>query len=124
MTSALYVTDDDKFWKEAGDESYYPMRFIEYSDGGSVRAFRRSSMFLEKGDYWSLDNITLSYNVPKELVSKFGIKGVNVYSTARNVAMWKASGVLDPRTVSKTGYYNGNGYPISRSFIFGLQFQF
>ena len=123
FTSALYKTDDSKFWKSPGDKSYYPMRYISYSDGGSVRAFRKSSMFLEKGDYWSLDNVTLSYNVPKNILSNFKIRGLNFYATARNVFMWKASGVLDPRTVSKTGYYNGDGYPLSSSFIFGLQLQ-
>lgn len=124
FTKALYKVDSDKFWREPGDNSYYPMRYVSYSDGGSVRAFRRSSMFLEKGDYWSLDNITLSYNLPKNLLSSMKIRGVNVYGTARNVFLWKQSGVLDPRAVSKTGYYNGNGYPISRSFVMGFQFQF
>ena len=121
---ALYQTDDSKFWSKPGDGSYYPMRFISYADGGSVRAFRRSSMFLEKGDYWSIDNVTLSYNLPKKLLSSIKLRGLNLYGTAQNVFMWKASGVLDPRTVSKTGYYSGDGYPISRSFIFGLRLQF
>lgn len=100
------------------------MRYISYSDGGSVRAFRRSSMFLEKGNYWSIDNVTLSYNLPKKLLSTMHLRGVNVYGTARNIFMWKLSGVLDPRAVSKTGYYNGDGYPVSSSFIFGVQLQF
>jgi len=124
FTTALYKTDASKFWTKPGDGAYYPMRYISYSDGGSVRAFRRSSMFLEKGDYWSIDNVTFSYNLPKKMLSKLKIRGLNVYGTGRNVFMWKASGVLDPRTVSKTGYYNGGGYPLSSSFIFGLQLQY
>jgi|GEM_PF-327843 len=123
VTSALYKTDESKFWKGPGDGSYYPMQYVEYSDGGSVRAFRRSSMFIEKGDYWSVDNATLSYNVPKDILASLKIRGLNIYCTGNNLLMWKKSGVLDPRTVSKTGYYNGDGYPISRSFILGLQFQ-
>jgi TonB-linked SusC/RagA family outer membrane protein len=124
FTDALYQTDDTKFWKKPGDGSYYPMRYISYADGGSVRAFRRSSMFLEKGDYWSIDNVTLSYNLPKSLLSVIKLRGLNLYGTAQNVFMYKASSVLDPRTVSKTGYYNGDGYPMSRSFIVGLKLQF
>lgn len=124
FTSALYDVEADNFWREPGDGSYYPMRYISYSDGGSVRAFRRSSMFIEKGDYWSLDNMTLSYTLPKKVLSALNLRGVNIYGTARNLYLWKRSGVLDPRAVSKTGYYNGNGYPISKSFIMGLQFQF
>ncbi|WP_081852559.1 SusC/RagA family TonB-linked outer membrane protein [Prevotella sp. 10(H)] len=124
FNSALYKFDSKKFWERPGDGSYYPMIYLGYSDGGSVRAFRRSSMFIEKGDYWSLDNITLSYNLPDKYVSKIGLRGVNVYGTARNVCMWKESGVFDPRQVSKLGYYNGSGYPLSSTFLFGIQFQY
>ncbi|MDR1718511.1 MAG: SusC/RagA family TonB-linked outer membrane protein [Dysgonamonadaceae bacterium] len=124
FTSALYKFDDSKFWREPGDDSYYPMIFIGYSDGGSVRAFRRSSMFIEKGDYWSLDNMTLSYNLPDKILSKIKLRGINIYGTARNVYMWKKSGVFDPRQISKLGYYNGSGYPLSPTFLFGIQFQY
>lgn len=80
-------------------------------------------MFLERGDYWSLDNVTISYNLPTKFISKIGFNRINVYATSNNVLMWKISQVFDPRTVSKTGFYNGGGYPISRNFVFGLQFQ-
>lgn len=121
---ASYKFDESKFWQRPGDGSYYPMMYVSYSDGGSSRSFRRSSMFLEKGDYWSLDNVTLSYNLPKRIISFLKLNRVNAYATVNNAFMWKKSQVLDPRAVSKTGYYNGNGYPISRNYIFGLQFQF
>ena len=123
FSSALYKFDESKFWQKPGDVAPYPMMFISYSDGGSSRLFRKSSMFLERGDYWSLDNVTLSYNLPTKLISKIGFNRINVYATSNNVLMWKISQVFDPRTVSKTGSYNGNGYPISRNFVFGLQFQ-
>jgi iron complex outermembrane receptor protein len=124
FTKALYKFDNIKFWTAPGCGAYYPMIYVSYSDGGSVRSFKNSSMFLEKGDYWSLDNATLSYNLPKKILSILHSRGMNIYGTATNVFMWKASRILDPRQVSKTGYYNGNGYPISRSFILGLQLQF
>ncbi|GAB1416819.1 TonB-dependent receptor [Paludibacter sp.] len=122
--SALYKFDENVFWQKPGDKSKYPMMYITYWDGGTARAFRRSSMFLEPGDYWSLDNVTLSYNLPRSVITFLNLNRVNVYATANNVVMLKKSGVFDPRMLSKTGFYNGNGYPISRNFIFGLQFQF
>lgn len=124
MTSALYVLDKKKFWREPGDGSYYPMIYVEYTSGGSARAFRSSSMYLEKGDYWSIDNITLSYNLPEKVLSSLNFHRVNLYVTFNNVYMWKVSGVSDPRLISKTGYYNGNGYPLSLGTLFGVQFQF
>ncbi|MES1159862.1 MAG: hypothetical protein ABUM51_03830, partial [Bacteroidota bacterium] len=124
FTKALYdLSGSVKFWEKPGDKAYYPMRFITYSDGGSARSFRESSMFIEKGDYWSIDDITLSYNIPKKWTDRIGLRGLNFYSTVRNAYMWKASKVPDPRMITKTGYYNGQGYPINRSLVLGLNVQ-
>jgi iron complex outermembrane receptor protein len=124
FSKALYKLDDSKFWQKPGDGAYYPMIYVAYSDGGSSRNFRRSSMFLEKGDYWSIDNITLSYTFPEKLLRPVSLRGLNVYATVQDALMWKKSGVFDPRRITKTGYYSGDSYPMSRIFIFGLQFQF
>jgi TonB-linked SusC/RagA family outer membrane protein len=35
-----------------------------------------------------LDNISLSYSVPKKIISNFNIQNLNVYATVRNVAVW------------------------------------
>lgn len=121
---ALYKFDDSKFWKAPGDGSYYPMIYVNYWEGGGARSFRMSSMFIEPGDYWSLDNVTLSYDLPHKWLDKIRMRGINVYVTGQNLAMWKKSSVLDPRLVSRTGFYNGSGYPISRTIVFGVQLQF
>lgn len=123
--NALYDFGDDiKFWEKPGDNTYYPMRYINYGDGGSSRSFRRSSMYIEKGDYWNIDNITMSYTLPTQLSSRFSLRGAQVYLTMRDVYMWKKSNVPDPRIVSKTGYYVGQGYPISRNVALGLNINF
>jgi TonB-dependent starch-binding outer membrane protein SusC len=126
FTDALYdLSSDVKFWEKPGDDAFYPMRYISYSDGGSARSFRESSMFIEKGDYWSIDNVTLSYNLPQRLSGRIGMRRINFYTTVRNVFVWKASSTIpDPRLISKTGYYNGEGYPINRSMVLGANIQF
>ena len=121
---ALYRFDESEFWHSPEDGSYYPMMYINYWEGGGARAFRMSSMFLEPGDYWSLDNVTISYNLPKPWVEKLNMRGINVYATGTNLFMWKRSSVTDPRMVSRTGHYNGAGYPISKTLQLGLQLQF
>ena len=124
FTDALYdLSDQIDFWEKPGDKAYYPMRYITYSDGGSARSFRESSMFLEKGDYFSIDAITLSYNLPKPWMDKLGLGRVNIYSTLQNAYMWKESNVPDPRMVSKNGYYNGQGYPINKNLSIGINAQ-
>ncbi len=125
FTTALYdLSNQVDFWEKPGDDAYYPMRYITYSDGGSSRSFRQSSMFIEKGDYWSIDNITISYSLPKQVVGKIRLRGLNVYASLQDAYMWQASKVPDPRLVTKTGYYSGQGYPITRTITFGTNIQF
>ncbi len=121
---ALYKFDDSKFWKRPGDGSYYPMIYVNYWEGGGARSFRMSSMFLERGDYWSIDNINVSYNLPAKWMDKIRMRGINIYVNASNVFLWKRSQVLDPRRVSRTGFYNGEGYPVTQTIVLGAQLQF
>lgn len=121
---ALYKFDESKFWKEPGDNSYYPMLYVNYWEGGGSRMYRKSSMYLERGDYWSVDNVNISYNLPDKWMGAMGIRGINVYLNINNLAMWKRSSVLDPRRVLRTGFYNGEGYPLSQTFVLGAQIQF
>lgn len=78
--------------------------------------------FLENGNYFKLDNITVGWN-PK-LDTKW-ISNLRVYATLKNVfTMTKYSG-LDPANIQSTGLEPGIGrldvYPSARSFSFGLQ---
>ena len=54
-----------------------------YSDDKNIGAnFYRALSFIR------LDNISVGYTVPKALLSKFNIAGVNVYGTIKNVGCW------------------------------------
>lgn len=78
--------------------------------------------FLENGNYFKLDNITLGWN-PK-LNTKW-ISNLRVYATMKNVfTITKYSG-LDPANIQSTGLEPGIGrldvYPSTRNFSFGVQ---
>ncbi|MCK7560046.1 TonB-dependent receptor [Chitinophaga sedimenti] len=81
--------------------------------------------FLEKGDYFKLDNLVLGW------APKIPIKQVNsfrLYGAVRNVfTMTKFTG-LDPTQVGITGLTPGYGnldvYPVTRTFTFGAQVNF
>ena len=68
--------------------------------------------------------MNVSYNLPDKWMSSLGIRGINVYLNVSNLAMFKASTVLDPRKITRTGFYNGEGYPLSQTFVLGAQIQF
>ncbi len=67
-----------------------------------------STRWLTSSDYLSLNNITLGYTLPNELVKRLKIDKLRVYVAADNVALWSSRKGLDPRqsyTASTTARY-------------------
>lgn len=83
--------------------------------------------FLERGDYFKLDMITLGYNL--SIPNCRFLDGLRVYGTVKNVfTITKFSGV-DPSTYQVNGLTPGGQgsrsyYPSTRQFIFGVQLDF
>lgn len=83
--------------------------------------------FLERGDYFKLDQITLGYTLPMPKV-RF-LDSFRIYGTVRNVfTITKYSG-MDPSNFQVNGLtpgaHGGRGYyPTTRQFILGVQLDF
>ncbi len=86
-----------------------------------------SDYFLERGDYFKLDQITLGYTLPMPKM-KF-MDSFRIYGTVRNVfTITKYSG-MDPSNFQVNGLtpgaHGGRGYyPTTRQFILGVQLDF
>lgn len=86
-----------------------------------------SDYFLERGDYFKLDMLTLGYTLPTPKL-RF-LDRVRVYGTVKNVfTITKFSGV-DPSTYQVNGLTPGGQgsrtyYPSTRQFILGVQLDF
>ncbi len=83
-----------------------------------------NSYYIEDGDFWKIDNITLGYNVP---VSVGSIKSLRVYVSSLNSFTLTAYKGIDPE-VSFNGLAPGNDnrdkYPTARTFTFGVNVGF
>ena len=84
-----------------------------------------SDYFLENGNYFKLDNITVGWT-PK-IKTKY-ISNMRLYGTVKNVfTLTKYSG-LDPTTVETTGLWAGVSslevYPVVRNFTIGIQISY
>ena len=83
--------------------------------------------FLERGDYFKLEQLTLGYTL-KTPDLRF-MDGLRIYGSVNNVfTLTKFSGV-DPSTYDVNGLHPGASgdrgfYPSSRQFILGLQIDF
>ncbi|MDE6577475.1 MAG: SusC/RagA family TonB-linked outer membrane protein [Muribaculaceae bacterium] len=91
-----------------------------WSGGGVI-----SSYFLENGDYFKLENVTLGYNVP---VRNKLVDTLRVYLAAKNIfTLTKYSGT-DPSAVTSTGITPGidvsSAYPAATQLTLGVTLKF
>ena len=85
-----------------------------------------AATYVNSADYWKLREVSLSYRVPKDILSKTGvIKSVVIALTGRNLLMWrpKTNVYTDPEfsndASNAAGTTNENQTPPTR--IFGLK---
>ena len=83
---------------------------------------RLSDRFVENGSYLRLKNITLAYNLPKSLLRKLTIEQARVQFSCENVATITGYKGFDPE-VGIDGI-DWSSFPTSRTFNFGLSFNF
>lgn len=62
----------------------------QYANSSSDRWYKSS-------DYFSIDNITLGYTLPKTLIRHIGLQSVRVFGSAENLWIFSARQGLDPR---------------------------
>lgn len=85
-----------------------------------------SSRWIEKGDYLRLQNLTFSYNLPKEVLAKMAkgyLSSFRVYVQGQNLLTATGFKGLDPDLISETGT-SGTSIPVIRSFSVGLNVGF
>ena len=97
-----------------------------YTRNGQITSGKvMTDYFLENGDYFKLDNLTLGWS-PKIASKRFS--NIRIYGTVKNVfTLTKFTG-LDPTIVNVAGLEPGivdlNVYPITRNYSLGLQVTF
>ncbi|WP_033148284.1 TonB-dependent receptor [Prevotella sp. P6B1] len=111
-------------WTEPGQETNIPRLVTgdRYSFGGSVPI----SEHVEKGDFLRLQDITLAYSLPKNILAKIkSINNVRIYGQITNAFIITGYSGVDPE-LSANGNsnttpgvdYNTGGY--GRTFTFGI----
>lgn len=110
-----------KRWEKEGDIATHPKAI----NGGNKNSNKSSSRYLEKGNYFSLRNLSLGYSIPEKLCGKLGLQRVNVSCSADNLfTLTPFSGISPQLSDSSTDGYAGTIYPLSRRIVFGLNVSF
>jgi TonB-linked SusC/RagA family outer membrane protein len=107
-----------------GDADFGQKNFIRQGAStvgtGSGYASDVSTM-ISKGDFLALREIYLSYDLPKNIMSKIGSTGMSVFASVTNVGYLTKYKGLNPETY--TGFDPG-GYPRPRQFTLGASLRF
>ncbi|WP_026705714.1 SusC/RagA family TonB-linked outer membrane protein [Flavobacterium soli] len=88
-----------------------------------------SDRYVEDGSYLRIQNLTLGYNLPADLISKIKMSRVRVYGSVQNLYTFTDYSGYDPEIGSfnqsplLSGIDNGR-YPSPRTFAFGVNLEF
>lgn len=100
-----------------------------YTDSYSNMNNRISDAYIEDGSYIRLQNVSLSYTLPRKLISKWYITNLKVYCNIQNLFTITEYSGYDPEVGSLWGDALKNGidysrYPSPRIYTFGLNVSF
>ena len=110
-------------WLKQGDIALYPRPYNDEYDNARYA----NSFYVEDGSFIRLQNVRLSYNLPKNWCRKCGVKGINLYAFVNNALTWtKYSGfdpefsTSDPLQIGRDNYR----YPKKREYGVGMSVNF
>lgn len=124
---ATFFKEHLDYWTEENPNSYYPKPYLHTAGGIGIyqnRNMQTSSRYLQNAAYIRLKNITLSYDLPKEVLNHIGLQKIQVFFTGEN--LWtstKLAKMYDPEGVFTGASYGGEAgknYPMNKVVSFGL----
>ena len=112
-------------WEKKGDIATHPKAVLN----GNKSANSISSRYLEDGSYFRIKNVTLGYELPKNLIQKAHMTRCRIYFSADN--LWTATKFsgMDPEITLTTSAYELAGmystnYPVGQTFQAGVEISF
>ena len=103
------------FWAEDTPDARLPRPYINGGHGNR----QTSTLYLQDGSYLRLKQLTLGYTIPQSLTRKLSISKARFYITGQNIlTLTKLNELFDPENTDLMGY------PIPKTFAFGLDFTF
>ncbi|MCE5321217.1 MAG: TonB-dependent receptor [Bacteroidales bacterium] len=125
------VTDDGYYWERIVSQDQYDNRWTPENKTASLPqrlatdmedVNQKSSRHMHKADYLRLSNITIGYNIPKNIINKVKISSARVYFNGSNLWTLAAYKVYDP----EVNAYGTRGWemPLGKTYTFGVEFNF
>ncbi|WP_159518448.1 SusC/RagA family TonB-linked outer membrane protein [Sunxiuqinia indica] len=127
-SEAMYGRDNQstatlKRWRTEGDNTDIPRALFNYGYN-----YLGSDRFVEDASYIRLKSLSLSYNMPRELVQSLGMSNLNVFVTGYDLFTWTKYAGQDPEvkmpSATNALVEDNANTPISRRFAVGVNINF
>jgi TonB-linked SusC/RagA family outer membrane protein len=123
-------TEVEDRWRQPGDITYYPRAMEAGTDFAETDNYRTqlSTQSIYNASYIRLKNISLSYNLPSQLLDGLGIRGVKLYASAINLVTITKWPFYDPEVAANPTDIYGNvtaaSYPTEKQVYGGIDISF
>lgn len=107
-------------WSPQNPDGRYPRA----SSTAKNRLSTTTSEFLEDGSYLKIKNITLGYTMPSAWISRLGMSYLRVYASVNNPFTFTGYTGMDPEDGDVWNNDRKSSYPITTSYMLGLQLKF
>ena len=114
-------------WTPDNKNAKFPMAMYgnTYGDGSTFGSWLYTDMALFNASYLNIKNLSLGYNLPEALLTKYKISNLRFYVSADNVYMLTSHSGIDPRMTLVGGFDVGAyAYPSMRTVSFGVNLDF
>ncbi|WP_268223962.1 SusC/RagA family TonB-linked outer membrane protein [Sinomicrobium oceani] len=111
-------------WRNPGDEATTNVPGVRYTNSNSITRYINSDINVISGDNIRLDQVTLNYNMPSEMLEKLGfIRRMNIGASVTNLGpIWvKNDEGLDPNYVFQ-GNYQSLAPPVTYTLSLNVSF--
>ena len=120
-------TDVLRRWQKPGDVT--DIARIVNGDNVSMGNTMAIDENVMSSDFLRLKNVSLSYTLPNDFVSKLSLSNVRVYASGQNLAIWTGYGGMDPEITTNanspmTQGIDRNQAPNARTFTLGIKVDF
>jgi TonB-linked SusC/RagA family outer membrane protein len=88
------------------------------SYGGHPNNYRQSTFWMRNGSYLRLKTLEFGYTLPERLTNKAYLKNARFYIIGQNILTFSSFKLWDP----EMGSSNGEKYPLSKTWTFGVTF--
>jgi len=122
--NALGLNDGDAnwadvdYWTPNNTGAKFPSPGSNGTGYSNIYTSYMSSLLYEKNNFFKIKDITLSYNLPKSIISKAFLSNAKIYCSMKNYFTWSTVDDYDPE---RGGSIN---WPLAKQVVVGLNLSF